>query len=435
MIIRDMDSIIGGDNSRKDAIGIIEAGIKASLVENLMSGLIEEGVINAGSSRYDLGEYARVFVVGFGKASASMALFLEENLGEYIEGGVVISKRDPGCRRISVLTGSHPIVSDANVRASERLIGYLNDAGEGDIIICLISGGGSALLTKPADGVSLEDYVSVSRMLLNSGASIDEFNAVRKHLDELKGGGLLKYCGKASVLSLVISDVVGDRLDVIASGPTCPDESTFSDSVRILRDYGLWNKIPESIGRRLDDGVKGLLSENPKGGDQSFNRVVNQVIGGNRQARKAALDKAGELGYNTVDLGEEYGESRTLAAKHARMLEGVGKATCLVSGGETSVTLTGSGMGGRNQEYVLGFLEACKTDFTVCAVDTDGIDGFTDAAGAIADNSLKGHGLDAGEYLSHNNSHEFFRKTGALVYTGETGTNVNDLRVILTPKD
>ncbi|MBD3388566.1 MAG: DUF4147 domain-containing protein [Candidatus Altiarchaeales archaeon] len=427
MVIVNRDELAAGDRFREDALDIVEAGLKACKVENIMGSVVEEDRICVEGVEYRVQDYERVHVVGFGKASGSMACELESRWRDRIADGVVISYPNPGCRAIRVLEGTHPMQSEGNIRASEELLDIVSNAGERDLIVCLISGGGSAMFTKPVADIALEDLVRTNRLLLDSGGDINEINAVRKRIDYVKGGGLARACN-CKVVSLIISDVVGDRLDVIASGPTVRDSTTFEEAIGVLEKYGLEDRVPRRVLEWLREGVE---SEREDG--EGFEHVSNHVIGGNGTARKAAADCAAELGYDVIDRGESEGEARELGGEHARRLEGCGKRTMLLSGGETTVTVTGTGKGGRNQDYVLGFLAQAKTPFVVCAVDTDGIDGYTDAAGALADHRTLENGLDPREYLKDNDPYNFFKQSNSLVFTGKTGTNVNDLRVAIKP--
>jgi hydroxypyruvate reductase len=341
-------------------------------------------------------------------------------------------------------------VPDENsVRAGQRISSLLADAREGDLVVCLISGGGSALATLPVEGVTLADLQALTDALLRSGATINELNAVRKHLDRVKGGGIARRADakSASVLALILSDVVGDPLDVIASGPTAPDSTTFADAWRVLEQRGLIETVPPAIRDHLRAGMRGdaNAAETPKAGDVLFERVQNVIVGSNRQAAQAAVMRAEQLGFNTMLLSTFVeGEARqvarvaaALAKEVARFDQPVKKPACLVWGGETTVAVRGHGLGGRNQELALAAAIALDgwDGVLVEALGTDGTDGPTDAAGAIVTgrtlSRARALGLDATVMLADNDAYHFFASLGDLVITGPTGTNVNDLLFVL----
>jgi hydroxypyruvate reductase len=319
------------------------------------------------------------------------------------------------------------------------------DASEGDLVICLISGGASALLPLPAPPVTLAEKQETTRLLLASGANIHEINAVRKHISLLKGGQLARLAKPATVLSLLLSDVIGDDLDVIGSGPTAPDASTFELALSVLRKYGIEQRVPDAVRSRIEAGQRGEVSDTPKSGDETFRRVQNVVVGGNLLAVKAAEKRARELGFRPLVLSTFVeGETREIARMHAAIVKEMSATgrpvkppACLISGGETTVTLRGDGLGGRNQEFVLAAALdlAGLRNAVILSGGTDGTDGPTDAAGAIADGRTIARaselGLDAARYLAENNSYRFFEALGDLLRTGPTNTNVMDVRLAL----
>jgi glycerate-2-kinase len=318
-------------------------------------------------------------------------------------------------------------------------------AEEDDLVICLISGGGSSLMPLPRGKISISDKRKITEDLLKCGATINEINTVRKHISEFKGGWLAKKVYPATILNLILSDVLGDPLDFIASGPTVPDSTTFSDAIKVLKKYGLWDRAPASIREVLLDGEKGLIPETPKADDEAFKKVYNVVFGNNRVASMAACDFLKSEGLNTLLLTSTLeGEARhvgTILASVAREVFASGnpiqKPAGIVAGGETIVTVTGRGLGGRNQEIALGAaLKLCGLDGVVVAsLSTDGVDGPTDAAGALVDGKTLTRAEKIGvipeEYLAKNDSYNFFSKLGDLIFTGPTGTNVNDISVIV----
>jgi len=348
-------------------------------------------------------------------------------------------------KKIKINGATHPIPGEEGVNSTKAMLEIARKAGKDDLIIVLISGGGSALMPCPADPVTLEDKKIVTNLLLKCGATINEINVVRKHLSEFKGGQLAKTAYPATLVNLIISDVVGDPLDIIASGPTVPDSSTFQDAYNVLKKYNLLNKIPENIKKRIQLGLSGKIEETPKPGDKIFRNVHNILIASNRTACIAAVKKARELGINSMLLSTYIeGEARHVGAVLAGLAKEIHnydtpikKPAVIVCGGETTVTVVGNGKGGRNQELALG--SALKISglngIVIASVGTDGKDGTSDAAGAIVDGqTLKRAqklGLDTTKYLANNNSYMFFKKLGDAIFTGTTGTNVNDLITIV----
>jgi hydroxypyruvate reductase len=391
--------------------------------------------------------FRRIFVVGAGKASAAMAQAAEQALGRRITGGWINTKDGHGAplARITVHEASHPVPDARGVEGARRIAEIAAQAGEGDLLLCLISGGGSALLPLPMPPVTLEDKQETTRLLLACGATIHEINAVRKHLSAIKGGRLARLAWPAHVLSLLLSDVIGDPLDVIASGPTAPDMSTFASAWAVVEKYGLAGKIPAAARELLQQGLAGKVEETPKPDDPCFRRVTNRIVGSNRLAVDAAARKARELGYRPLVLSTTIeGETRDIAAMHAAIAREIVAAgrparppVCVISGGETTVTLRGGGLGGRNQEFALAAAIALEgvPGVLVFSAGTDGTDGPTPAAGAMADGATVSRaaalGLDARRMLAANDSYHFFEPLGDLVVTGPTGTNVMDVRLML----
>ena len=397
----------------------------------------------AGSHRYELRSFRNIYVVGAGKASASMAKPVERMLGRRIRAGLINVKYGHAAklRRIELNESGHPIPDRNGVDGAERIAQIAREAGGGDLVICLISGGASALLPLPAPPITLEEKQETTRLLLHCGATIHEFNCVRKHISQLKGGQLARSAFPARMLTLILSDVIGDDLDVIGSGPTVPDPSTYADARAIFRKYRIWEQLPPSVRERLD----GAAPETPKPGDPIFERVQNVIVGSNRLAVDAAAAEARKLGFHTLLLSTFIeGETREIARMHAaiaREIVASGRPVkppaCVISGGETTVTIHGQGLGGRNQEFALAAaIEiAGLKNVAILSGGTDGTDGPTDAAGAIADGTTIARasalGLDAAEFLSNNDSYHFFEPLGGLIKTGPTGTNVMDVRILL----
>ncbi|MBS7620347.1 glycerate kinase [Candidatus Bathyarchaeota archaeon] len=395
-----------------------------------------------------INEPSRIIVTGGGKASGRMSEAVEMVLGNRISEGIVIvpkgTKSSFKLNRIQLAEAPHPIPDESSIEASKRIFSLLTDLEESDLVLVLISGGGSSLMTHPARGVSLEDIQRVTTLLLKSGATIHELNTVRKHLSAIKGGQLARRAYPSQVVSLILSDVVGDRLDVIASGPTSPDDTTFKDAYMVLKKYGLLEEAGESIRRRLEAGLKGEVPETPKSGDKTFRRVYNLIIGNNFTAAHAAKKEAENLGYHSILLSTRVeGEAKYVGMVCAAIANEIsstgfptGRPAAVILGGETTVKVLGEGRGGRNQELALS--AAMKLDAYQCviaALATDGVDGPTDAAGAIIDSCTIERAREAElspeEYLSNNDSNTFFSTLGDTILTGPTGTNVNDILVIL----
>jgi glycerate 2-kinase len=404
-------------------------------------------ILEVDGRRYDLAEYRGVVVIGAGKAAGPMAEAIEGILEDRIVGGVICVKYGytGQTTRIDVEQAGHPIPDERAVRATERMIALLQSAGQSDLIICLISGGGSALMVSPAPGITLADKRRLTNALLRSGATINEMNVVRKHLSQIKGGGLARLATPATVISLILSDVLGDPLDVIASGPTVPDSSTFADAWEIIERYDLTGDLPLSIATRLRDGLEGKVSETPKSGDVLFARTQNVVVASNQRAVRAAVEQARRDGLSALLLstyveGEAREVARVFTAIAREIVDSnnpVPRPCAIVAGGETTVTVKGQGRGGRNQEFALAAaIHLAGVDgVTIMAFATDGIDGSTNAAGALADGSTVARaaslGIDPRHALADNDSFSFFQRLGDLIVTGPTNTNVDDLYVII----
>jgi hydroxypyruvate reductase len=398
-----------------------------------------------GGRDYDLSRCRRVLVVGAGKAGDSMAAALHDLLGEWISDGLVVVKdgyRTAGRHgAIRIVEAGHPVPDERSVQAAQGIAALLAEAGPDDLALCLISGGGSALLVSPAPGVSLADLKQLTGLLLACGATIFEINSLRKHLDGIKGGGLARLAAPAALATLALSDVIGDPLDVIASGPTAPDPTRFADAWGVLERYDLLEQATPAVLAHLRRGLAGELAETPKPGDPAFARVNNLIIGSNLQAAQAALEQARREGFHPLLLttylqGEARQAGRSLAAI-ARQVQANGlpvpRPACILAGGETTVTIQGDGLGGRNQEMALGAaaeLAGLPQTALVCLA-TDGSDGPTDAAGAVVSGETlaraRGLGLDPAAFLRRNDSYHFFEALDDLLRPGPTLTNVNDL--------
>jgi len=399
-----------------------------------------------GGQTYDLAAVERIWVVGGGKAAAAMVAALYGILGERLTGGLVVTKYGHARERsslgpVEIVEAGHPVPDEAGVRATRRMADLLAGSTGRDLVLAVVSGGGSALLTLPATGLSLADLQGTTDLLLRSGATIVELNAVRKHLSQIKGGGMARLAGPSPVAALILSDVVGDPLDAIASGPLSLDPTTFADACAVLRRYGLVERVPPAVRERLQAGREGRLSDTPKPGAALFGRVQTTIVGSNRLAAEAAVEAARAWGLNGLLLSTFVeGEARQVArvaAALARELASydrpVRRPACLVWGGETTVTVRGGGKGGRNQELALAAALAMEgvPGVILVALGSDGIDGPTDAAGAVATGETIGRarslGLDPIAHLEENDAYSFFDALDDLIRTGPTGTNVNDL--------
>jgi glycerate-2-kinase len=400
--------------------------------------------------------YKNINIVGFGKGACQMSRAIEDIAGDCIESGIVITKygynisRQSGVRsqksKIKIQEAGHPVPDENGLKGTEEIIELLEHSDENTPVICLISGGGSALLVSPYEGITLTEKQRATDLLLKSGASIEELNTVRKHISKVKGGRLVELAYPAKVISLILSDVIGDKLDVIASGPTSPDNTTFTDALKVIERYGLIDRIPRKVLEILQSGAGGFIAETPKEGDELFDRVENILIGNNRKALEAAKSEAERFGYQTEILnagisGEAAEVGKWLARKtrevHNIVCTKEDCKMCLISGGETTVTVRGTGLGGRNMEVALSFaIEIAGVDrITLLSAGTDGTDGPTDAAGAIVDGATitraRARGLNPENYLENNDSYTFFKETGNLFITGPTGTNVMDIQIVV----
>jgi len=410
---------------------------------------LEGNVLHIRDHEFPLHQYAHIYVIGAGKATAPMAAALEQLLGDRITDGVIVVKygHTVPLAKIRTIEAAHPIPDTAGEYGAQEVLQMATSAGKNDLVFCLISGGGSSLLPLPLAGLSLEDKQKTTAALLACGATIHEINTVRKHLSAIKGGQLAKAASPAMLVSLIISDVIGDDLDTIASGPTVADSTTFGDCKNIINTYRLASVLPASVIEHLDQGAAGLVTETPKPGDRCFEKTLTVILAGNLDAIKTVEHEARQHGYNTLILSSMLeGESREVAkalvaiAKEC-FLSGIpiSAPACIIAGGETTVTLNGKGKGGRNQEMALSAATALHgLPITFLSCGTDGNDGPTDAAGAVVDwttlPKAEALQLDPVAFLIENDSYHFFQQTGELVITGPTNTNVMDLQILLVPR-
>ncbi len=436
-------------NLKAKAQQIFKAGLRAvdpkEAVKRFLT--VEGNTLRIGEQALKLESFRSIWVIGAGKASAAMAQAVEEILGDRIVGGIVIVKYGyvAPLERIRLVEAGHPTPDENGWRATQELVGLVTKLGSQDLVLLAISGGGSALLPMPMAEVTLAEKMMATNLLLKSGVSIQEMNAVRKHLSQVKGGQLARLVHPATMVSLILSDVVGDPLDVIASGPTVGDPTTFQYCAEVLERYDLWEDLPDSVRLHLQAGVEGRVPETPKADDPIFEQTSSILVGTNLQALEAAAAEAESLGYPSLilssmiegDTGEAARFHTALAREIAKSGHPLPRPACLISGGETTVVVRGKGKGGRNQEFALvaaldldGLEGAC-----LLSGGTDGTDGPTDAAGAVVDGATVARalakGLDPRAFLEKNDSYHFFEHLGDLVITGPTNTNVMDLRVIL----
>lgn len=387
-----------------------------------------------------------IYLIGAGKASAAMAKEFENILGKKISGGHVVVKYGHACKLqyVDLSEAGHPIPDINGQRATKKILDIAKHASENDLVICLISGGGSALLTDIPDQSKIEDIINLNDLLLKSSADIKEINTVRKHLSKIKGGQLATAAYPARLICLILSDVVGDLLDVIASGPTVPDTTTYEDALKVLEKYNLLSWVPNSLINYLEKGKEGIYPETPKTENPLFNRTQNVVIGSNKIALDAANQKATSLGLNSfVSTSElagnviETAHALIKTAITAQNDKGIKKPYCLLFGGETTIKINGTGTGGRNQHLALyaSLLLKDKNGITFLAAGTDGTDGPTVAAGAVVNTKTFEHalsiGLNINQYLENFDSFHFFEKVGGHIITGPTMTNVMDIIIII----
>lgn len=441
-----LEEIIG---ARGKALEILKASIEAAdscrAVKNHIR--LEDDILWAGETSFNINDFENIYIVGAGKASARMALACEEVLGGRLGKGIVVVKEGHGERlqKVEIREAGHPIPDERGYRAATEIVKFLSGTKEKDLVLCLISGGGSAMLALPSEGVSLEDKRETTQLLLHCGATIREINAVRKHLSRIKGGKLARYAYPSHLIALILSDVIGDDLGSIASGLTVPDDTSYEDALFIFKKYGLQDNLPSSVLRHITDGVQGKIEEAPKRGDPLFNKVTNVLVGNNLLALNGAKKKAESLGYNALILTSGLsGEARVAAKVLASILKEVAKSqnplgqpASLIAGGETTVTLKGDGLGGRNTEFALAAANEIdgQNGLAILSCGTDGTDGPTPAAGAIVDGTTVSRarqmGLSPTLFLEKNDSYNFFKKLGDLIITGPTRTNMMDIAIMV----
>ena len=396
---------------------------------------------------YNLSQFKRIRVVGAGKAVANMAQNIEKILGDKITDGVIIIPdylEKPALNKIKIMYGTHPFPSQNSINGTKEIMKLLKSSNDDDLILNILSGGGSSLLSLPAKGVTIEDKIETSNLLMKSGATIHDLNVVRKHISDIKGGLLAKWAYPARIVSIIISDVVGDQIDIIASGPTAPDSSTFQDSINILKKFNVWNKISYNIKNRLTKGIEGKIDETSKFDDKCFKKVDNLIIFTNRDVCNAVVNKLQQYMETKLLTSFIEGEASVVGSLIGSIvleakshMDNKKSGLAYVFGGETSVTVKNNGKGGRNLELCLGASKKIKDHdgIVVASIATDGVDGVTDAAGGICDGGTMQRGLDKrmeiGDYLKRNDSYNFLQKLDDLIITGPTGTNLNDIIIVI----
>ncbi len=439
---------------KRDAKDIFNSALKAIDPSRLVREAVrlDGHSLDVAGRRYDLRDVERVFLIAIGKAAAPMAGALEGILGNRLSGGIVVAKYGYGLplSRVRVIEAGHPVPDKNSVKASRAVLHLAAGAGKRDLVFCLLSGGGSALLCGLPDEITISNLKTLTRLLLASGADIKEMNTVRKHASLINGGRLAKAIYPAAIVNLIVSDVVGDKLDTVASGPTLPVGNRFRDAIDVLTRYGLTKKVPRGVYRYMQMGLRRPASEGPGRSAPCFKRCQTHLLGSNVIALEAAERRAKSLGFNSMIFSSSItGEARQVASvmvsmanevlEHGRPVK---RPACMIAGGETTVTIEGNGLGGRNQEFALAAaleLDGChdiKGNVVVLSGGTDGTDGPTDADGAIVDTNTCGRAkkrfkLDAADYLRRNDSYHFFKRAGGHLITGPTRTNVMDIMMAL----
>jgi hydroxypyruvate reductase len=415
------------DNDRGIVLQILESGLASAMPKNVMQKFVHKNQILANKSTTLLSRYDRIFVIAFGKAADSMAC--EVNLLTRINGGIVVIPEGYSSvlktKKFEIIHAGHPIPNKSSINAANKIIKFLKERKKNDLVIFLISGGGSSLVSLP-DGIALDEKRLVINFLIKRGANIDEINCVRKHLSKIKGGRILEYL-RCDAISLVLSDVVGDDISSIASGTAYFDKTTFHDAKKILKKYNLLHSVPDNVLKRINLGIEKKISETPK-----RQKIKNQIVATNKNCLVTMKKTSQDLELTTKTVYPVSGDVKQVAKILAKLIMKAKTNSCIIFGGETTVKMKGKGKGGRNQELVLYILEEVKKVkqiITVASIGTDGIDGNTNACGAVLNNKVPI--ASAKKFLQNNNSYYFLKKYKGLVFTGPTHTNLMDIGVLL----
>jgi hydroxypyruvate reductase len=438
---------------RTHALNIFQAGVAAAdpyqAVKNHLQATNHrlEIVLNDDTTR--VGDWSKVHLIAFGKAACAMAKAAHEVIPQHLISapGIVVTNYEnvAELEGFEVIGAGHPLPDEKGLKAARRIAERAMSAKQGELVLVLVSGGGSALIPYPVESISLQEKIATTDLLLSSGATINQINCVRKHLSRLKGGGLIRWVMPADLHALILSDVLGDDLSSIASGATVPDDTTYSDAINVLKNKVIWDKVPNTVRKHLEQGQQGLQPETPKSNDGVFNNASQSLIGSNTVSLRAMLNTAQHCGYETQTYSEQLcGEARKVAEQWVLVAKQINKPLALLAGGETTVTVTGTGLGGRNQELALAFALATEQHgltgrWAFLSGGTDGRDGPTDAAGGLVDQNsiqrMRDHGIDPAELLDNNDAYRALQASNDLLITGATGTNVADLQVLLlTPE-
>lgn len=426
MIIKNFRDLVI-DNNRGMVLQILESGLASAMPKNVMQKFVHKNQILVGKSMMPLSRYDRIFVIAFGKAADSMVC--EVNSLTSINGGIVVIPEGYSSvlktKKFEIIRAGHPIPNKNSINAANKIIKFLKERKENDLVIFLVSGGGSSLVSLP-DGITLDEKRIVINLLIKCGASIDEINCVRKHLSKIKGGKILEYL-QCDAISLVMSDVVGDDISSIASGTTYFDKTTFHDAKKIFKKYDLLHSVPDNVLKRIHLGIEKKISETPK-----RQKIKNQIVVTNKNCLVAMKKTSRDLELATKTVYPVSGDVKQVAKILAKLIMKAKTNSCIIFGGETTVKVKGKGKGGRNQElvlYILKEVKKVKQAITVASIGTDGRDGNTDACGAVLNNKVPLAG--AKKFLQNNNSYHFLKKHKGLIFTGPTHTNLMDIGVLL----
>ena len=441
---------------RQDALAIFQAGIQAADPYSAVKRCLQSDgeqldiALDLDNRAKRSGNWQKIYVIAFGKAACSMAKAAQEIIPAQLLAQPILAitnyENVTELANIEILGANHPLPDQAGFVAAQRIAKIAQQAQQGELVLALVSGGGSALIPSPANGISLNEKIATTDLLLASGATINEINCVRKHLSQIKGGGLAKFTAPADLHALILSDVLGDKLSDIASGPTIADDTTFNDAIQVFKDKNIWHKITQNVQTHLENGAQGIISETAKTGDAIFNNTGHTLCGSNTISLQATSQMAQNLAYDLHLYSDQLsGEAKHIAEDlviyaQALLSSGINKPNAILAGGETTVTITGTGLGGRNQEMALAFAIAAEkhqlnANWVFLSGGTDGRDGPTDAAGGIVDQQtiarMRNATIEPKQYLANNDAYHALQISEDLLITGATGTNVADLQILL----